>query len=182
MVHTAAEHCLGEGGGGGDGLLANWNLPEVIAQQEFFERKVLPVFDGTLKRAFVLISDAFRFEVAHELTQQINGKNRFKASLDAMLGVLPSYTALGKGTASGDIVSSYERTMMDRGRAVLSALYHGYFCYAGQSNRRYSLKGLLGFERNGNLPCFGFRLDSNEISLRRYAYGGDMQDNPATTD
>jgi hypothetical protein len=56
---------------------------------------VLPVFDGTVKRVFVLISDAFRFEVAHELTQQINGKNRFKASLDAMLGVLPSYTALG---------------------------------------------------------------------------------------
>jgi uncharacterized protein (TIGR02687 family) len=80
---------------GDGGLLATWKLPEVIPQQEFFERKVLPVFDGTVKRVFVLISDAFRFEVAHELTQQINGKNRFKASLDAMLGVLPSYTALG---------------------------------------------------------------------------------------
>jgi uncharacterized protein (TIGR02687 family) len=80
---------------GDGGLLATWNLPEVNPQQGFFERKVLPVFDGTVKRVFVLISDAFRFEVAHELTQQINGKNRFKASLDAMLGVLPSYTALG---------------------------------------------------------------------------------------
>lgn len=80
---------------GDGGLLATWKLPEVNPQQAFFERKVLPVFDGTVKRVFVLISDAFRFEVAHELTQQINGKNRFKASLDAMLGVLPSYTALG---------------------------------------------------------------------------------------
>lgn len=80
---------------GSGGLLCTWKLPEVTAQQEFFERKVLPVFDSTVKRVFVLISDAFRFEVAHELTQQINGKNRFKASLDAMLGVLPSYTALG---------------------------------------------------------------------------------------
>jgi uncharacterized protein (TIGR02687 family) len=80
---------------GDHGLLATWKLPEVHPQQEFFERKVLPVFDGTVKRVFVVISDAFRFEVAHELTQQINGKNRFKASLDAMLGVLPSYTALG---------------------------------------------------------------------------------------
>ena len=77
------------------GLLATWKLPEVDPQQLFYERKVLPVFDGTVKRLFVLISDAFRFEVAHELTQQINGKNRLKASLDAMLGVLPSYTALG---------------------------------------------------------------------------------------
>lgn len=82
---------------GDNGLLATWKLPEVHPQQEFFERKVLPVFDGTVKRVFVVISDAFRFEVAHELTQQINGKNRFRASLDAMLGVLPSYTALGMG-------------------------------------------------------------------------------------
>ena len=80
---------------GDGGLLATWSLPDVDRQQEFFERKVQPVFDGTVKRVFVLISDAFRFEVAQELTQQINGKNRFKASLDAMLGVLPSYTALG---------------------------------------------------------------------------------------
>lgn len=80
---------------GVDGLLAKWKLPEVLAQQNFFDRKVLPLYDGSVKRVFVLISDAFRFEVAQELTQQINSKNRFKASLDAMLGVLPSYTALG---------------------------------------------------------------------------------------
>jgi uncharacterized protein (TIGR02687 family) len=43
----------------------------------------------------VVISDALRFEVAHELVQQTNSKSRFKASLDGMLGVLPSYTALG---------------------------------------------------------------------------------------
>lgn len=80
---------------GDDGLLAKWQLPDVISQQAFFDRKVSPLFDGTVKRVFVLISDAFRFEVAHELTQLINGRNRLKASLDAMLGVLPSYTALG---------------------------------------------------------------------------------------
>jgi uncharacterized protein (TIGR02687 family) len=80
---------------GTDGLLAKWKLPEVLAQQEFFDRKVLPLYDGSVKRVFVLISDAFRFEVAQELTQQINSKNRLKASLEAMLGVLPSYTALG---------------------------------------------------------------------------------------
>jgi hypothetical protein len=76
-------------------LLTHWKLPEVTPQQAFFERKVLPLFEGGLKRVFVLISDAFRFEVAQELVQQINSKSRFKASLDGMLGVLPSYTALG---------------------------------------------------------------------------------------
>jgi len=80
---------------GPQGLLATWRLPEVTPQQQFFERKVLPLFDGNVKRVFVLISDAFRYEVAQELTQQINSKNRLRASLDGMLGVLPSYTALG---------------------------------------------------------------------------------------
>jgi uncharacterized protein (TIGR02687 family) len=80
---------------GPQGLLTHWKLPEVTPQQAFFERKVLPLFEGGLKRVFVLISDAFRFEVAQELVLQINSKSRFKASLDGMLGVLPSYTALG---------------------------------------------------------------------------------------
>jgi len=80
---------------GPQGLLATWRLSEVTPQQQFFESKVLPLFDGNVKRVFVLISDAFRYEVAQELTQQINSKNRLRASLDGMLGVLPSYTALG---------------------------------------------------------------------------------------
>jgi uncharacterized protein (TIGR02687 family) len=70
-------------------------LPEITPQQAFYARKVLPLFDGGVKRVYVLISDAFRFEVAQQLVQHTNSKSRFKASLDGMLGVLPSYTALG---------------------------------------------------------------------------------------
>lgn len=80
---------------GPHGLLKHWTLPDVTPQQAFYERKVLPLFDGGVKRVFVLISDAFRYEVAQELVQHTNSKSRFKASLDGMLGVLPSYTALG---------------------------------------------------------------------------------------
>lgn len=80
---------------GPHGLLKHWTLPEVTPQQAFYERKVMPLFDGGVKRVFVLISDAFRYEVAQELVQHTNSKSRFKASLDGMLGVLPSYTALG---------------------------------------------------------------------------------------
>ena len=47
------------------------------------------------RRAFVIISDAFRYEAAQELTQELNGKYRFEATLTSQLGVLPSYTALG---------------------------------------------------------------------------------------
>lgn len=80
---------------GPQGLLSHWKLSEVTPQQAFYERRVLPLFDGGVKRVFVLISDALRFEVAQELMQHTNSKSRFKASLDGMLGVLPSYTALG---------------------------------------------------------------------------------------
>lgn len=80
---------------GPQGLLSHWKVPEVTPQQAFYERKVLPLFEGGVKRVYVLISDAFRFEVAQELVQHTNSKSRFKASLDGMLGVLPSYTALG---------------------------------------------------------------------------------------
>jgi len=80
---------------GPKGLLSSWSLPGVTPQQNFFKQKVEPLFEGSVKRVFVVISDALRFEVAHELVQQTNSKNRFKASLDGMLGVLPSYTALG---------------------------------------------------------------------------------------
>lgn len=80
---------------GPQGLLASWCLPGVTSQQNFFEQRLQPLYEGAVKRVFVVISDAFRFEVAHELVQQTNSKSRFKASLDGMLGVLPSYTALG---------------------------------------------------------------------------------------
>lgn len=80
---------------GPTGLLAKWSLHKVTSQQDFFKQKVEPFFEGNIKRIYVVISDALRFEVAHELVQQTNSKSRFKASLEGMLGVLPSYTALG---------------------------------------------------------------------------------------
>ncbi len=81
---------------GEGGLLANWRVYGLENQRHFFERQVRPVLEGAPRaRVFVVISDAFRYEAAAELVDELNGKYRFKASLDAMLGVLPSYTALG---------------------------------------------------------------------------------------
>ncbi len=78
------------------GLLANWQAYGLDNQYRFFERQVRPVLENAPRaRVFVLISDAFRYEAAAELVDELNGKYRFKASLGAMLGVLPSYTALG---------------------------------------------------------------------------------------
>jgi uncharacterized protein (TIGR02687 family) len=80
---------------GNGGLLATWKLDGTVNQQDFFNRLVAPAFAAGSKRVFVVISDAFRYEAAEELVRDLNGKSGVKATLDAMLGVLPSYTALG---------------------------------------------------------------------------------------
>jgi uncharacterized protein (TIGR02687 family) len=79
-----------------DGLLAKWQIDEVPNQYRFYDRHVRTwVEEADSRRAFVIISDAFRYEAAQELTSELNGKYRFGAVLSSQLGVLPSYTALG---------------------------------------------------------------------------------------
>jgi len=78
------------------GLLYNWAIPKTCNQYDFFSNYIQPILDiSDRHRVFVIISDAFRYEAAQELTQEINSKYRFSAKLEPMLGVLPSYTALG---------------------------------------------------------------------------------------
>ena len=80
----------------GGGLLSKWSIEKVPNQHRFYDRHVKPYLDeGEHRRAFVIISDAFRYEAAQELTAELNGKYRFEATLTSQLGVLPSYTALG---------------------------------------------------------------------------------------
>jgi len=78
------------------GLLTDWKISGVENQQKFFERYIQPkLAKADDRRVFVIISDAFRYEAAQELVDQLNGKYRFAASLQCLLGVLPSYTGLG---------------------------------------------------------------------------------------
>ncbi|SLM29866.1 PglZ domain protein [Desulfamplus magnetovallimortis] len=77
-------------------LLETWKLPRIINQYNFFKQRIKPILTGSDRsRIFVIISDAFRYEAAKELTTSINGKYRLKAEIEPMLGVLPSYTSLG---------------------------------------------------------------------------------------
>jgi uncharacterized protein (TIGR02687 family) len=80
---------------GNDGLLSRWKVDAWVNQTDFFEKHVMTHLNAGIKRVFVIISDAFRYEAAEEWVRDINGKNRLKATLTPMLGVLPSYTALG---------------------------------------------------------------------------------------
>lgn len=79
-----------------DGLLANYKVPGLIPQREFFQEHVAPVIKGKqVKRIVVIISDALRYEAAQELSGRINGRDSRTAEVKTMLGILPSYTKLG---------------------------------------------------------------------------------------
>jgi len=77
-------------------LFQSWKLEGIHSQQDFFDDFVHPILSKNPKaRAFVIISDALRYEAGEELTNKLNQKSRVKATLSSMLGVLPGYTALG---------------------------------------------------------------------------------------
>ena len=77
-----------------DELLAKWRVGGIANQSEFF-RKVADALMESDRRVFVVISDALRYEAAKELVDDLNGTYRIRAEIQPMLGVLPSYTALG---------------------------------------------------------------------------------------
>lgn len=71
-----------------------WQSAELRSQRFFYHDYV----EGLLKedkKAVVIVSDALRYEVADELASRVRQEDRFDAHLDAVLGVLPSYTQLG---------------------------------------------------------------------------------------
>jgi uncharacterized protein (TIGR02687 family) len=72
-----------------------WRSTALRSQTAFYARYVAPLVRDGDKKAVVIISDAMRYEVADELGSLIRQEDRFDATLEAVLGVLPSYTQLG---------------------------------------------------------------------------------------
>jgi len=92
-------------------LLTDWDIDKTPKQEEFFKSHVRPrLEEAGNRRVYIIISDAFRYEAAHELTEELNGKYRFEATLTSQLGVLPSYTALGMAVLLPHKVLSYKST------------------------------------------------------------------------
>ncbi|MRI34245.1 BREX-1 system phosphatase PglZ type A [Endozoicomonas sp. OPT23] len=78
------------------GSIDYWRIAGTLSQQDFFRDQVKSALNQSqVKRVFVVVSDALRYEVAEELSRTINGHKRFKAELGSQQGVLPSYTQLG---------------------------------------------------------------------------------------
>ncbi len=75
--------------------MEEWRSVTLRSQTQFFADHVEPITRKGNHKAVIIISDALRYEVADELGSLIRKEDRFDARLDAMLGVLPSYTQLG---------------------------------------------------------------------------------------
>lgn len=80
-------------------ITTNWNTEYteaggdtgLVLQRDFFSKYV----NYSKERTVVIISDAFRYEVAHSLFDKLQIDEKCTASITAMQGVLPSYTPLG---------------------------------------------------------------------------------------
>ncbi|HJG42481.1 BREX-1 system phosphatase PglZ type A [Corynebacterium phoceense] len=75
--------------------IENWQSQQLTPQGQFFQTHVKPLISRGNTKAVVIISDALRYEIADELKSHLRRTDRLDAELDAMLGVLPSYTQLG---------------------------------------------------------------------------------------
>jgi len=71
-----------------------WDASPVLLQKNFFDNCVKRYLKNDNK-VYVIISDALRYEVGDELLSLIRQEDRFDASLEPALSMLPSYTQLG---------------------------------------------------------------------------------------
>jgi len=71
-----------------------WQAPPIPIQSRFFIHYIKP-FLGNRKKVFVVISDALRYEIGQELQGLVSREDRYNATIDPCLSMLPSYTQLG---------------------------------------------------------------------------------------
>jgi uncharacterized protein (TIGR02687 family) len=120
-----------------ENLFVNWQIAGFTNQFKFFRQFVKPFADESSERkVYVIISDAFRYECAEELTRNLNSESRrsgagsVSAEISAMLGVVPSYTALGMASLLPRETLDYKPT-----NASADVLYADGASTAGHANR-----------------------------------------------
>jgi uncharacterized protein (TIGR02687 family) len=81
--------------------LTSWGSSTLPRQKEFHMRYVhSPLSSKGLKRLFVVISDALRYEAARDFADRLNSQagKGWQVEVDALLGALPTFTQLGMAT------------------------------------------------------------------------------------
>jgi len=74
--------------------MSRWEAGQIVVQRDFHRRHVLTHTQAG-RKVLVVISDALRYEVGRELVQRIQAEERWSATIQPMLGALPSFTQLG---------------------------------------------------------------------------------------
>lgn len=77
-----------------DELTQSSRLPGITNQEDFYRSYVKPIVSAG-SRAFVIISDALRYEVAVELTSKLLRETKGAAKISSMQSVFPSATKFG---------------------------------------------------------------------------------------
>lgn len=127
-----------------EGLLEKWQISGVPHQYDFYKREVHARLSlKQAKRVFVIISDAFRFEIANELGAIINNEKRLKADVSTQLGVLPSYTQLGMAALLPHKSLSYQ-PLSTSGASGGTAVYVDGVSSQGLDNRNAILQKVGG--------------------------------------
>lgn len=75
-------------------MVDQWSLPGVLNQQDFYSSIVAPHIRRG-ERAFVIISDAMRYEIGVELAERLNTETIGSCDVQTMISVIPSITKLG---------------------------------------------------------------------------------------
>ena len=114
-------------------LVTDWSLPGVLSQQNFYSSVVAPhIRKG--ERAFVIISDAMRYEIGVELAERLNAETIGTCELDTMLSVIPSVTKLGMAA----LLPHRELDIDEKGAVLVNGVSS-----AGIDNRKKLLEAVV---------------------------------------
>lgn len=152
-------------------LLKTWRIDKIPNQYEFFARQVQQrLKKAENRKVFVIISDAFRYEAAQELTSELNGKYRFEATLTSQLGVVPSYTALGMASLlphetlsykpNGDVLVDQKPTGLLLQRDEILRMKNGIACRAEDLMNKKKEEGRRFVEGKRLIYVYHNRIDA----------------------
>ena len=114
-------------------VLPDWQLSEIINQYDFYRREVKPVLDADPdRRVVVIISDAFRYEAAHEIhvafEEIVGGELLAAGPVDLREGQVLGF-ACEAGYMEKDQASEFaggvaEAIALDRAKCLAHAFIH----------------------------------------------------------
>ena len=119
--------------------MTSWSGFNALQQRNFFATHIKPVLDSD-KKIYVIISDAFRYEIGKELVNRILYEDRFEAKIEPAISQLPSYTQLGMASLLPN--QEIQFSPDDSGRIIVDGV-----TAVGTSNRN---KILQSNDKNGS--------------------------------